>query len=198
VEQVVTKKSEPRCKLCRSPQRAAIDLLLLRRSRGDVDGDGVKITGDYLLEKFAQMGVENPTKDNLTVHFGKHCEVVQAEERQANADELDDVFGELLSGAGTDIDVDASLRAVFKIGVKDLAAQYRNGTLKIGISELRQIADTLERRRKTDAESDLMRTFGRAMEGAMAAYVMEAPRPHGEIVEGEAIEEGEVRELEAG
>lgn len=194
-KRVAVLKVEPRCKLCRHPDRAAIDSLLFRRSRGESDDQGVRITGEYVLAAFKELGVENPTKDNLTAHWGKHCEVVDAEERDANADELDEVFGPLLEGPTSEIDIDASLRAVFKVGLHDLARQYRDGTLKIGVAELRQIADTLERRRKTDAESELMRTFGRAMEGAMAVFAGNAP---GELIEGEVVEEGEVRELESG
>lgn len=152
----------------------------------------MKITGDYVLGRLEAMGVPNPTKDNLTVHWGKHCEVQDVEDAEQNADDLDDAFAALLDGNHTEVDVDAALRAVFKVGLRDIARQYREGRLKIGVAELRQIADTLERRRKTDAESELLRTFGQGMSLAFEAFAR--GRAPGELIDVQPTneEEGEV------
>lgn len=79
-------RDAPRCKMCRHPRAAEINALLARTKS---DGDD-KLSIDEALAAIAELGVQNPTRDNLKSHFwGKtpHVEIVQdAEVEQVEAD----------------------------------------------------------------------------------------------------------------
>ena len=78
-----------RCKLCKHPKRDEIDAWLEKRSNGEVV-DGNRVNLEYALARLAELGVENPTEDNVKNHWKKHCEKVAddalAEQAQREAE----------------------------------------------------------------------------------------------------------------
>ena len=93
---VIVVKTAPRCKLCQHEKRSDIDAELELRSNlaGKPDEAGVTHNIEYVLAKFRDWGVQNPTMDNVKNHWGnekKHSYAASVEEaavRSMQEDEL--------------------------------------------------------------------------------------------------------------
>lgn len=73
---ILATKTELKCKLCSHPERTEIDRLIELRSRRELNLEG-------LLAKMRELQVTNPTKENVTLHLRKHCQIVTEEEFEA-------------------------------------------------------------------------------------------------------------------
>jgi len=87
---VIVVKTSPKCKLCQHPERQAIDAELELRSNlmGKADENGVVHNIEYVLGRFREIGVENPTADNIKNHWGnerKHSYPATVEEAAQQA-----------------------------------------------------------------------------------------------------------------
>jgi hypothetical protein len=155
-------KSEKRCKICASPDRIEIDRLLELRSVGEKI-DGVRVTGDYVLARMGELGLRNPTLDNLKAHWKNHCEVVS-----------DELVGQLEGAVtaalealdqGATVDPDAALDRIVAAGMAEIEQKIRNGQ-KVGISvdHILKAIDSKTRRGHTEAQSELLRSLGGGIE----------------------------------
>jgi hypothetical protein len=82
---VVVVRTSRRCKFCTHPRRMEIDAELEIRSRlnGQPDDAGVVHNWEYVKGRLLELGVENPTEDNVKSHWGnesKHSYPVTEEE----------------------------------------------------------------------------------------------------------------------
>lgn len=187
-------RSEAKCKICASPERSAVDDVLERRSRRE---EGYNLEAS--LEKIAALGVVHPTKENITNHWKKHCEVVTEKEfRKRQVDEAveaaetdERVRGLIASIVGEEyfdqprvLTPDETLQVVQAAGVYDLIQRVRKGErLGVTVDHLLKSIDGATRRKSNDAATALVTGVGQAL-GRWAAEKAE-------------LESGSQRELPA-
>jgi hypothetical protein len=157
---VIASKTEPKCKLCQHPQRTEIDALLEQRSSRATDENGVQVNGDYVLARLGEMGVSNPTRENLSVHWRKHCERVtgskgdQLEEEQAKA--LDELIAILDSDEYPET-MDGHLQKLWDLGLAEVKRRIMRGDSSgITLDQMRWIAGERTRRQHNESQSDLL------------------------------------------
>jgi len=188
---VVAIKTEPRCKLCTHPQRSDIDALLERRSRGDLDDKGNRINQEYVIKVFAEWGVKNPTKENLTTHFGKHCEVLEDEAAVEREKELDEIHQEMLDALdNSDGSIDGDLEAIRKVGMRRIRKLVLEGR-DPGITNdhlLKAVAEQTKRS-SNDAARSLLGQLAGGMVQALATRQEPRQLPAAEVIDVEAVEE---------
>lgn len=161
---VIALKTEGRCKLCQHPQRTDIDALLEKRSQRAKDDNGVLINGDYVKTQLAAWGVENPTTENITVHWRKHCqrvagaagEMVDAEQAKA----LEELLAILDSDRYPET-TEGKLQQLFDLGMAEVVLRVRRGDRSgITLDQLRWISAELGRRKGAEAQQDLLAALG--------------------------------------
>lgn len=199
---VIAVRSEPRCKLCSHARRDEIDALLELRSNGkSVDGQRVNL--EYVLAKFAEFGVDNPNRDNVTIHWRKHCEKVTEDEFEQRKDvvekKMDEMFERAMAGG---VDVEADLDFLWALGIEQVRERVKNGQpAGITVDHLMKIAAEKGRRGQNEAQAELLKALGAstalAIKGEVkfagilpgAEPVVEVPQlDEGDIIEGEVVE----------
>lgn len=163
-------KHEPRCKLCAHPLRTEIDALLEQRSLSLKDEAGERINAVYVIAKLAAMEVVNPTKENLTVHWMKHCERITgaqvAVDVSAAAAALDAVDAQ---GAALSVDIEGNLRRLFALGIAEVEEKIKLGQRSgVTVDHLMKISDALLRRGQNEAQSELLKALGGGIEQVFA------------------------------
>ena len=169
---ILALKTEPKCKLCRHPERPAIDELLAKRSGHEKDADGNRINLEYVQAKLVDLGVVNPTAENIKIHLRRHCELITPEsERQieelagsleAEARRLGEEFD--LAGAAT---ADTLPDRVIQLYDLWMRAELRQGRIpKITPDQVRAMIDTKTKRRHQESITDLLSLNAAALTGA--------------------------------
>lgn len=190
-------KSEQRCKLCRSDRREEIDALLeLRSEAGKLpEPDGRRATIDVVIEKLAEWGIANPTKENVTTHFKRHCQLVTPETVAA----IDSAITEALAtlAAGGKIDPDTALDRIVMLGMAEIEAKVANGQLAgIPPDLVLKAIQVKTQRGASEAQSDLLRGLGGGIAAALASGSVRAITPP--AAADDVIEDGEFEEVAAG
>lgn len=188
---VLAIKTEPKCKLCRHPNRAEIDTLLERRSKGERDENGRRFNAEYVCEILGTWGVANPNLENLRSHWKKHCEIVSAEEAEEVATQLTELNQEMLAILDeSDGTVDADLKAIFKLGMKRLRGRVLRGE-DPGVSLDHQLKASAELTKRAHNEStrELLGQLGMGV--ALALSRPQQPRQieGAEVIDAELVEE---------
>lgn len=199
---VIALKTEARCKLCQHPQRSDIDALLEKRSARAKDDNGVLVNGDYVLTQLKAWGVENPTRENITTHWRKHCqrvagaagEVMDAEQAKA----LDELLAILDSDKYPDT-TEGKLQRLFDLGMAEVELRIRRGDRSgITLDQLRWVSAELGRRKGAEAQQDLLAALGAGLAQAEITAVKATisakpaiPLTSGneEVAEWEAVDE---------
>jgi hypothetical protein len=184
-------KTEQRCKLCKHPKRSELDLLLLQRSqRATIDGQA--INGDFVKAKFIELGVENPTHENLTSHWKNHCEVVSAEEEQA----IDDAVESLLANVSIEelgrMTTAERLDLLEQQGYLELQARIkRTGKSGLTIDQLVRIAELKQRQKSNEEANRLMNALGAGVVAALQRPTepRALPAPAHPVLEAEVVRE---------
>ena len=189
---VLATKTEPKCKLCRHPNRTEIDALLEKRSNGETDDQGRRFNQEYVLEILATWGVKNPTAENIKNHWRKHCEVVSVETAEEQEQALDELKKDMLAILDeSDGSVDGDLLATFRLGIARVRGRILRGedpgvTLDLAM----KAAGELSKRQHNEAGRELLGALvggiGRALAEPRQPRQLEQP---GEVIEGEAVEE---------
>ena len=188
---VLAIKTEPKCKLCKHPNRPDIDALLERRSKGDSDAHGNRINEQYVLKQLHEWGVENPTKQNLTNHFAKHCELVTDEEAVEREQELSELQAEMLEALEeSDGTIDGDLEAIRKVGMRAIRRKILEGR-DPGITNdhvLKAVAEQTKRS-SNEAARTLLGTLTAGLAGALAKPKEPKQIEGAEVITVEAVEE---------
>lgn len=189
-------KTEPKCKLCKSADRAEIDALLEKRSRREQDPGGNQINEAYVLERLAEWGIPNPTAENLKNHWKKHCQVIsegdalRGEEADAKRDAAAIAVFERVLGpewetvTPTPEQILELQRALFPFQIRrDLEA---GRPLGITWDQVRSGIDSSTRRRQEENTGKLI--------GALAGGIAQAlgSKPEQPAIEGAVVEDAEV------
>lgn len=186
-------KTEPKCKLCTHPEREAAEAIIAQQQER-------KITQADCLAALAELGVENPTRDNIILHRKKHCQLVTAQEMEAHKklmgeheskalDMCDKQFGE---GWQDRILTNDEYLTLLRIASQhDLVLKMQRGE-KTGVTVDHGLKSVGEgtKRKQTEAESEMKLAMAHALE----SYASEHSRPAlppgvPEIIEGEVIDD---------
>jgi hypothetical protein len=166
-------KTERRCKLCQSTHRSEIDQLLLLRSQSGKLDDGTRVNGEYVITRCAELGIQNPTKENITGHWKNHCEVIDDEAAKAIDQAVDATLAKLQPGAV--VDADAALDRIIAVGVAEIEERVAQGQRSgIGVDQVLKAIDSKTRRGASEAQSELLRELGG---GIAAAFKIAAGSP---------------------
>jgi hypothetical protein len=185
-------KSEGRCKLCKHPQRAEIDQLLLWRSLREKTADGTAINLGYVLAWLADAGVENPTEENVKGHWKNHCRTVQEQEAEEQAADFHEKYEQYLRGEFEFEDVDEGLRFLWSMYVRDQKKRAAQGEpLGLTHDHAVKLADSMTKRKSAEATQTLLGALGGAI-AASAQKALGAEQP----ALPEAIQEAEYEEVD--
>jgi hypothetical protein len=164
-------RRDARCKICNSDHVVTIDDMLEMRYRHQRIGKEV-VQQRHVLAKMREVGIENPTIDNINTHSKKHIEFVDtADEAEAPTSEQEQrlaiVVGEL--GEGWEdklLSIDEFLRFYVAIESRNLVRDYvKNGNLQgAQLERLFKGAAEMTRRKSDSAAADLASLFGAAAE----------------------------------
>lgn len=182
------------CKLCRHARRPEIDALIEQRSNRTIKPD------DFFAA-LTEMGVENPTVDNVKNHLKKHCRIVdenvaerEAEVESALKDLALTMFTEILGGDWREHDVspEVLIELQRRLYVHELELRIAAG-LPTGITHdhvLKGIAEQTKRKQE-DAVNELLRGVGRGVETALSSMAARPalPAPAHADIEGEVVGE---------
>jgi hypothetical protein len=186
-------RQEQRCKLCKTPHRDEIDrLLLLRSQRASLD-DGTPVNGEYVRARIAELGVENPTAENLTTHWKRHCEVVSAAEEK----EIEMAVESLLATVTLDelkgMTTAERLDLLEMQGYLELQARLkRTGKTGLTTDQLLRIAELKQRQKQNEDQRRFLGALGAGIVGAIGAAVKpQLPAPAHPDLDSEVIHETE-------
>lgn len=195
---VLPTKTEHRCKICRHPERFAIDALLELRSTRARNPDGSTVNLAYVLEQMSALGVENPTAENVKLHWKNHCTYV----RDEDVGVVDGVAGEIEEMArslGAEFEEDGAANAdtlpdrAIRVFDLYLTSELKRGRMpKITWDQVRAMIDTKTRRRQNERITDLLDLAAHASTVALGLY--EQPAELG----SEEIEDAVFEELPRG
>lgn len=193
---VLQTKTEARCKICSSPHRAAIEALLEKRSdkvRDPVTRE-LLYSGDIVLAKLRdEYGIENPTLENISGHWKKHCEKVSVEEVADVEAALDEHREELLAILDeTDGSVDGDLRVIFKLGIARIRGRVLRGEdPNVTTDQSLKAAAELTKRQDNEAKRDVLQALAGGIGLALTRGAKQATLPPGEqpeVIEQEPVE----------
>lgn len=170
---VVETQSVQRCKLCSHESRTEIDQILLKRSLGEADDEG-RWNIERVLKALGELGVTNPTKENVTIHWRKHCEAVSEEVVQEREEAKEAVAARSMAMADEALGVgwrervlspDEYLILVRIAAQHDLALRMASGertgaTIDHGLKSVGEVT----KRKSSEALDDVRKGIGAAVE----------------------------------
>lgn len=156
-------KTEKRCKLCQSSHRSGIDALLELRSQGLDGADGKRVTEAVVIAACVEWGVLNPTKDNLTAHWRRHCERID-EEIAVKIDEAVEASLAKLD-SGTSVDPDYALDRVITVAMAEMEERIAQGQRSgVTVDMALKAIEAKTRRGHAESQSELLRALGGGIE----------------------------------
>lgn len=185
-------KTEPKCKLCRHPQRTEIDGLLELRSNLTRDPVTRKLiwTSPIVLAQLGEWGVENPTEENIKLHWKKHCEKVSGESVEEDNEAALAAIKNLQDG-GVHADTDENLRMVGSVWRAQFDAKIAKGEIPaVSTEHMLKAAAELTRRASSETQHQLLTMFAEGM--TIAAGKQPKQIEGAEVIDVEAVEEAEV------
>lgn len=189
-------KQELRCKLCKHPGRAEIDHLLLQRSQRTMLADGTRVTGDYVVARLREMGVENPTHENLTTHWKRHCEVVDRNSEEEITAAVEGVLASMSPEQIGELSSGDALRVLRTQAFVELQARLKR-TGKSGLSpdQLLRILEMEQKQKQSEDQARFLGVLGAGLKLAIdKRETPQLPTPAHPTLEAEVIREEEVVE----
>ena len=188
---VLPSKTVASCKLCKHDRRSEIDELLLKRSLKTRDPVTKQLThtADIIRQLLADdFGVENPTLENLAVHWKKHCQVVTDAEVADVAKALDEHQEELLAIVdGSDGTVDSNLRVIHRLSMARIRGRILRGEDPgVSVDQGLKAVGELTKRQDNEAKHELLS----ALTGGIVDSIAAGRQP-------KQIEAGEVEIIDA-
>lgn len=185
---VLAIKSEQRCKLCRSDHRSEIDDLLEKRSLRKKNESGETINLPYVLRALAvDYAIDNPTAENVKVHWQKHCEQVSDAKKDQQEQERADILAKIESGEIELEDIDEAARKLFTLGYHEILERAKRGE-KTGITvdHVIKFGDLLTKRRHNEKTEQLFDALGGAISQAMGGGEVRGELPPPDEILGDA------------
>lgn len=184
--------TEAKCKLCSHAERTSIDEAICQRSNREINGDA-------LLERLAELGVANPTLDNVKNHLKRHCKLVEPDVVQAEIkvkSQLEAIALEMFDDAlGEDwrdrpISAEALIDLQRRLYAHELELRIAAG-LPSGITTdhvLKGVAEQTKRKQE-EGLSELFKGVGRGVEAALKNATAQPALPVGEVIDAEVVGE---------
>lgn len=157
----VTLDTQLRCKICASPARSAVDALIARWKSRDV-------TKDELFAGMLELGIENPTLDNVKGHTGtsakpKHVKFVDQDEAAADEKAAEELLEAVAAGvqeriaSGGQVDADAVLDIIVQYGMAELEMKVMSGKAPgITIDQILKAVGEKTKRKHNAAQQELL------------------------------------------
>jgi hypothetical protein len=202
---VLAIQTAPRCKLCQHARRQEIDALLERRSNGESDD-----TGRFNLQRILdilgspEFEVPNPTKENVTVHWSKHCEKVEQGQVDEQEEKKKALSTRALAMCEEEFGVDWQDRvltndeylvfvricAQYDLSQKILAGEKTGATIDHGIKSVGEST----KRKSNEALDEIRKGMGLALQAVAQRELESGQRPAlpagvPEIIDAEPEEE---------
>lgn len=189
-------KQEGRCKLCKNPNRPEIDEWLLRRSFRHQMPDGQTVNFEFVVARLIELGVENPTRENLTSHWKNHCEVVTRTEQEAIDEAVKSLFEHYTPEQLASMSSAQLIELIQKQGILEIQAKVlTTGKSGITIDHVIRIEELKNRAKATEDQRKFLDALGGGIAGALAAgFKKELPPAHPDL-EAEVVRE--LEEVEA-
>lgn len=179
-------KNEPKCKICKSPHRDEIDGLLLERSFRVTRDDGTVVNGDFVRRRLVELGVQNPTHENLTSHWKNHCQVVSKDSEEEIADLVEGVLASVSIEELQEMTTSERLDLLELQGYAELQARIKT-TGKSGLStdQLLRIAEIKQRQKQNEDQRKFFTALGAGVAAALGrgAEQRALPVPDGEVID---------------
>lgn len=193
-----------RCKLCRAskafgrPEESEVNLLLEARSQRKKDEFGRQVNLGYVLGRYAELGIDNPTEDNVKSHL-KHIEFIHdsvAAQNERDREQAEaQVRAELNQVSGADV-ADQIIDFELRVYLAERQIKAERGEIDaLTADQIRGFIGEKTKRKHNDAQDELMRGLtgavgafvGKAL-GGSAAPAIEPPVVEGEVVGEEVVE----------
>lgn len=188
-------KTELKCKLCKHPEREAIDALLEMRSNRQKDAAGVLVNEAYVKDFLLKAGVDNPTLDNIKNHWKKHCEVVKEETKEALEGEREKAIADLMARAH-EMSLDDLMEWVARQGVHEaMLRELLEGKSGVTLDHSMKAVDTITRRKQENGQRKFFEALGGGIAKALSGGNVKQLEERGEVVQ--EIEAGEFSEVPA-
>jgi hypothetical protein len=189
---VIAIKNEPKCKLCRHPQREEIDALLELRSALTRDPETKQLiyTLPVVLKQLAEWGVENPTEDNIKAHWRKHCEVVAEGVAVGHDAALEELRVEMLTILdASDGSIESDLTALRKLAMARIRLRVMKGEDPgVTVDQLLKSVAEMTKRAHNEATHELLTSLAGGMTRALAERRTPRAIEGAEVVDAEAVE----------
>lgn len=185
---VLAIKTEPKCKLCTHPNRPEVDALIERRSNREELEDGTRVNLEYVLARFRELGVDNPTEENIKNHWQKHCQKTTSGTVIATQDAAAEKLLAIMRGDIV-VDVNADLDRLWAIGLAEIEARLSRGE-KSGITPdvLLRVAQEKTRRAHNETQSELLTALTGGIAGALSGRAAARQISDASVVDAEAVE----------
>jgi hypothetical protein len=145
-------KTEPRCKICRSPWRGEIeDLLAIYSERGSLD-DGTRVTGDWLKSVAPERWEMKLNDPNIQSHLQRHFQVGRPENSALQRDARMALQEKSQAGDIEKVAVDDFLEDIIGIGRE----KARLDPNSVTIDHALKAAAELTKRKADDSRQRLM------------------------------------------
>ena len=174
---VIAIRSEYRCKICRSPNRYEIDELLGERNK--LSGAARKPSWHWsqFKDRLVELGIQNPTPQNVTTHWQGHCreldEATDQEIAMASGDAARELAAQMQTLAP---DADNLLDTALKIGHMRWQHELAKGEVpKFTPEQIRAFIDAKTRRKSNEQTGRLIDIQVEAMTRSLSEAVVEAP-----------------------
>jgi hypothetical protein len=182
--------SRTNCKICSSPERRRIETLLEHRHHRRKDSNGVRINLEYVKARMLELGVKNPTLENVTLHVSRHMEFVEDSRKLHKLDSGRKTALKLRTGT-PHVDIDENLRWMISVGRSEIEDRLIRGE-KSGITtdHILKATDALTRRQHNEAQHELLGALVGGIGHAIGAVPAQAlnPVPEAIVLELEAAE----------
>ena len=169
--QILSLVTQTQCKICRSEGRVQIDALLLARAMKERDEWGKRVTMTTIHRLMEELGIPNPTRDNVETHLEKHCELVDDADL-ALRDVIDLADQARMLGARFDeqgpATADTLPDRVIQMYDLQIRSELRDGKVpRVTADQVRAMIDTKTRRRQNERLTDLLDIHAAALSGAV-------------------------------
>ena len=186
--------SEPKCKICSHPDRKQADIFIYRQKMKDVNDDGEPFTANYLLTALAEMGIPNPSKENVLNHWRKHVEVPTKGQRAIERKAVSTILEKMSSDQILTMSRAELLDLMMRQGV--LEAGHRlatTGKSGITVADVLKIAELQIREKGSEAQNEFLKALGG---GIVAAVKNGIPAKQAKQLANAEVVDADVVEVE--
>ena len=156
-------KTEPKCKICKHPDRAEFDRMIYRQRLGRkrLDDSGKIIDVQYVLDFMASRGMGNAHVGNIRAHWGKHTDVPTVEQIEHTEKLVEGLMAKLTPEEIENMPRGQMLDLMMRQGVSEAAARLRvTGKSGITVEHVLKMAELQIREKGSEAQNEFLKALG--------------------------------------